>query len=949
MKTFLLLAFILLFSSNLNAQNRLFIAGTVTEQGSGEALQGATVYAVSTEDSTITRGTSTDENGRFRLMPMQQGVYDITISYVGYVTEIHQIELSDRPVIGLSIELKQDLLQLGEVRIVGMQERVEVRGDTTAFNADAYRVNPDATAEDLIRRMPGFNVENGQVEAQGERVRRVLVDGNEFFGDDATTTLRSLPAEIIQQIEVFDRESDQAQFTGFSDGNTERTLNIVTRGGLMNGQFGRLQSGFGSEDRYTGGGNFNHFDGNRRVSILGLTNNVNQLNFTGEDLAGVSQAAGGGGRGGMMMGGRGGGGGWGGGGAARDFLIGNQNGTSIVHSAGLNYIDRWGEDIRISGSYFFNTVDNRSESSIERRYLSGLVGNQLYDEESTSLSDNYNHRMNLRMEYNINDRSSLIFTPRFSAQKNTSDNLLDALTATTGGLMLNETFNRSTSDQFAYNLTSSILFRHRFEKQGRTISANIQTDFNNNTGDNFREGRSIFYDDDTSIFEDDQNTDINDGGYTIGTNISYTEPLSERTQLMFSYNPSFNVNRADRNTYLFDQASQNYTLLDTLLTNRFENRVMRQNVSGSYRFRRDNYNMNFNLGYQYTSLNGDQTFPQAVVTKRDYHNLLPSAVFQYQFSRTNNLRLAYNTNTRTPSASQLQDVIDNSNPLQLRTGNPDLDQQYTHTLSARFRAINPQNQRMMFGFLSVSLVNNTIGNTTFVARRDTLLQGGIPVGAGARLTRPENVGNSWNVRGFATRGMPVAFIKSNMNVNAGFTINSTPSRINGQDYQSNTYALNSGLTISSNIGPNVDFRISYSASYNIVDNSVPTGLDDNYYAGRANVRFNVMPWRGLVIESDMNIRHYSGLSDNFNNDVIFWNAGIGYKFLKNRMLEAKFSVIDIFAQNDNVNRTFADDYIEDIRSNVLSRYVMFSLTYTFRNFQTGSMPERRGGGMRFGM
>ncbi|MCH8566745.1 MAG: outer membrane beta-barrel protein [Balneolales bacterium] len=935
------LAIIFLIVPALNGEIKaqsapVFMSGTVSDSETSGALLGANVALFSLPDSTLLRGATSDAEGNFSLRMVRPGEYFLRVSYVGYHAFEDTVRWSGGDPLSKIIRLRPDPAQLEELRVTALIDRVVVRGDTTAFNADAYTVNRDATVEDLISRMPGITVQNGQVEAQGEQVRRVLVDGNEFFGDDATLALRNLPAQIVQQIEVFDRMGDQARFTGFDDGSGERTLNIVTRSGIRNGQFGRAQSGYGSDDRYTGSGSYNYFSGNQRVSVLGQTNNINQINFSGEDLVGVQEAASGG-RGGRGGGGWGGGrGGWGGGGATRDFMVGGQDGITQTHSFGLNYIDRMGDAFRINASYFFNSTDNVSERLSERQYTGGFAGNQIYDEFSTGSADNLNHRFNMRAEYTLSESTSFIFTPRLSFQSNDSRSVFEAITRRNGGELVNETLNDNASERSAFDLTSSLLVRHRFETPGRTLSMNVQADANNRRGDQFRSGQTFFFDSDRGDIVENQFTDSDDRGYTLGTNLTYTERMGERAQLQLSYNPSYTVSNADRSVFSRDEVSEAFDIPEPGLSNVFENQLYRHRFTTGYNARTEgNLRYNINLSYQQTLLRGNQEFPFDAQTRQLYRNLLPSATFTFNLLENGNMRLRYNTNTRTPSANQLQDVIDNTNPIQLRGGNPDLGQSYSHSVSARWRRVDPRTASSLVLFLNASYTTDTISNVTYIAGADSVLPGGIFLGSGSRFIRPENIGDSWNVRAFMFRSLVVEALRSNLNLNGGVTFNRSPAAVNQERFDTNNWTLNLGTVLSSNISPETDFRISYQASYNLVDDAIPGGLDSDYYSGTAALRVNLNPWRGLILESDTRLRHFVGLPDDFSNDFVLWNAAIGYKFLENRAAEVRFTVVDLLNQNDNINRIIEDTYIEDVRSNVLSRYAMVTFSYNFRAIQQG--------------
>jgi hypothetical protein len=921
----------LVTSDALGQSDTITLSGTVSslEADLEEPLTGATIRLFTLPDSVMVRGTASGPQGEFQIRSVEPGNYYLSFTYVGYHPVDQNLENLNQNLDDLHVVLRSSAIELDEFRVTARRPRVEVRGDTTAFHADGYQTNPDASAEDLVNRMPGFVMENGRLQAQGEEVSRVLVDGREFFGDDAALTLRNLPAEIIEQIEVFDELSEQAQFTGFNDGNTQRTLNIVTRGGMSNGQFGRIGSGYGTVTRYSAGGNYNYFDDDRRISIIGLSNNVNQQNFSSEDLIGVSEA-GSGGRGGRGRGGRGGGGG--GGGNVGNFLVGNQNGINSVHSTGLNYVDKWGDSWEVNGSYFFNITNNVNDQYIERRYLSGFSADQLYDEDAYDTSENYNHRFNMRMEYEIDDRRSLLFTPRMSFQSNNRNSMIQGLTFDQGTILLNQIESQNRLNNSGYDISNRILYRHRFETRGRTFSANFRTDFDDRTGERYQFDQSLFYGEDSNSIVVDQQMEILTGGYSLSADFSFTEPVSERSQLMVSYQPSLNQNNSIQDAFIFNEETGRYDILESNLSNRYENRVLANRVRGSYRFRGESYNLDFNLGWQHTSLTGEQVYPIVFDASRNWQNLLPGATFQYRFENNSSIRLSYDTRTRTPSARQLQDVIDNSNPLRMTTGNSDLDQQYEHRFRLRYRAANSERGTSTMAFVSMDYVTNHIGNRTFTAGEDLEVSPGIILGRGARLISPDNIGTSWNLRTFVNRSMPVDLISSNLNLNGGVTFRRTPSYIDESMNISDTFSFNAGSVISSNINENIDFRASYRANYNIVDNSINPLIDNNYYSGRASGNFNVMPWRGLVLSSDVNYRHYAGLGNDFNQNMMYWNGSIGYKFLENRAAELRMHVFDILAQNNNIDRAITEDYIEDFRTNVLTRFVMMSFSYNFRSF-----------------
>ncbi|MXX58183.1 MAG: carboxypeptidase-like regulatory domain-containing protein, partial [Rhodothermaceae bacterium] len=390
----------------LAQQNAINIVSgrAVDEEAESAPLPGVTAVIETVTDSILVGGSTSNADGYFAIEVRERGEYRLRLTFVGFVTH-EQLVTIDGPYKSLgTISMQPDVMQLDEIVVEELQERMVIRGDTTIFNADAYKVNPDATAEDLVAKLPGIVVQDGQVEAQGEQVQRVTVDGREFFGQDPTAALRNLPADVIQNVEVFDRDSDQAQFTGFDDGNSERTINITTRRGMSNGQFGQVYGGYGDDQRYITGGNTNIFDGDRRISIIGLSNNVNQQNFAFQDLLGLmgsggSRFRGRGGGDGPPRGGGGGRGRGGGGFNPRNFLVGAQSGLNHTTSAGVNYSDEIGSSLRLSASYFFNRVSNENDAILDRELFLANDQSQFYNENRKSSGKNFNHRLNARIDY----------------------------------------------------------------------------------------------------------------------------------------------------------------------------------------------------------------------------------------------------------------------------------------------------------------------------------------------------------------------------------------------------------------------------------------------------------------------------------------------------------------------------------------------------------------------
>ena len=942
---------ILFFVTALKAQVNFI--GKVVDSASAP-LNAATVQLNKDSGNVSLQATYSDSTGQFKLTNVSNGKYILTVSFVGYGTVSKPLTvITDSTTVDTTINIGNITLNKASGELTGVTVTTNVppvtqKNDTTQYNASQYKVNPDATTEDLVKKMPGITVDaSGNVQAQGENVQKVLVDGKEFFGDDATLALRNLPAQIIDKIQVFDKLSDQAQLTGIDDGNTYKAINIVTKGNLRASQFGKLYAGYGTENRYIGGGNLNYFDGDRRISIIGLTNNVNQQNFSQQDILGViNTGSGGGGRGGFSGGRRGGGrtgtrggggnyGGGYGGGNANNFLVGQQNGINSTNSFGVNYTDNWGKKLAVTGSYFFNNSKNATEQSTNRETFLTSDSSLLYDENMNRVNNNFNHRASLRMEYTIDSANKLIITPTVSFQNNNSTSNITGINSIKTGTTLSDIINSTQSKTSGYNFQANILYRHSFAKRGRSLSLSINPGLSNRDGEIFQDAFTTYISGNnlSDSLRQMQNKDSKTN--SISGRLVYTEPIGKGL-LQLNYSPSFSKSNSSQYTYQFDNSIAKYTSLDTSLSNLFDNKVMQQTGGITYRLGDRTKNFSVGINYQYTDLASTQTYPYSTVVNKTFDNVLPNAMFNYRFSTKSNVRIMYRAMTQTPSINQLQNVIDNSNPLFISTGNPELKQQYGNVVSARYTFTNAGKGQTFFLNAFIQQNNNYITNASFIAAKDSVLTPTVTLLQGSQLTKPVNLDGYWSFRTLATFGLPVKFIKSNINLNAGFNYIKLPGLINNQLNVSNNYAYNGGVVIGSNISEYIDFTLAYNAAYNVVKNTLQPQLNDNYFSQTASFNLNLLSKKGWEFQSNFSNQLYTGLANGYNQSYNLWNLAIGKKFLKDKKGDLRLTVFDVLKQNKNIDRNVTESYIEDVKTNVLQRYFMLTFTYRLNNIRTKS-------------
>lgn len=955
MKTSLLLSVLLLSFLFASAQDYA-LRGKITGPDE-QPVQAATVR-LNGLNGAVVQGALTDAGGRFRLFPVTPGTYEMLIEAAGLEPKKQRVTIIDQSLHLGTLNLEPRNYSLDEVEIKGEQAQAQQMGDTTQYNAGAFKTNPDANAEDLIAKMPGIVIEEGKVQAQGEDVQQVLVDGRPFFGNDPTAALRNLPAEVIDKIQVFDQQSEQSQFTGFDDGQTTKTINIVTRLDMKNGTFGQLSGGYGTDERYRGAGSINQFEEDKRLSILAQANNINDQNFSSEDLLGVMSSSsggrgrrggfgggggrrpgggGGGRRGGGGSGGRGGGPGGGqrGGADASEFLVPQQGGITTSQAFGLNYADNWLEKINFTASYFFNHGENTSDQLLNRDFILNADSGQVYGESSLLGSQNYNHRMNLRLDYDIDSRNSIMIRPRATWQQNDGSESTLGLTSLKG-TPLNNTNSTFSSDLSAVDFSNSFLFRHRFKKRGRTISINVRTAYTDKSGSNQLYSSLNYFT--PPVFFDtlNQAAVLQSQGWNLSANVMLTERLKRWGMLQLNYSVAPQNNDSEQITREFNKLTGEYAFIDTLLSNTFTNVYWAHQVGGGLMIRNPKFNAMFRVSAQVATLDNQQVFPNVGTLKQNFFNVLPMVMFRYRISQQKNLRFFYRTNTQTPSVEQLQEVVDNSDPLFLSTGNPELDQSYQHNMMIRYNATNTAKSTVFFFLLNGTYTQNYIGQSTFIPSQDTLLANSFLLQAGTQLSSPTNLGGQYQLRSFLTYGLPVKAIKSNLNINLSANYTRTPSLINEIQNETRSSTLGAGLTLSSNISKNVDFTVSTRSNVSEVQNNA-FPIQDTWYINQTSfAKVNLIFWKGFVFRAQVTNQRYRGLSDEFNQDFWLFNTAVAKKIFKSQRGEIQLSVFDVLRQNNSIQRTISDTYIQDLQTQVIQQYAMLGFTWQIRNFKLGS-------------
>lgn len=883
------------------------LSGTVKSKEDGSSFPGATVALLHPQDSSIIKGTVTDLEGDFIFQELNGKAYLIKIRYVGFQPFVKRVDLRQKDIDVGEVYLVEETTTLKEVTITGRRSLGEQKGDTTQFNASAFKTLSDASAQNLIAKMPGMGMMDGTIQAQGENVVRILVDGKPFFGTDVKAALQSLPAEIIESIQVFDKKSDKAELSGFDDGEEEKTINIVTKPNRRTGQFGKSSIGYGTGDRYMLGTSLNHFNEDQRITLTALKNNINAIDYSGDpNSQGESRT---------------------------------QDGIITTSTLGLNFNDDWGDKIEFSGSYLFSQRENIETRSLRRDYLLDSDDGQTYSEERFETNKDMEHEMDLRFDYQLNEKTRLLVRPEVSFRKDINNTDFSGRTETISG-PINQTENTLQSDNSDFEFENDIYFSRKFSKPGRSLTLGLETENNVNEDVAIREAQNTFFLEEERIEHINQRSTRYRKGFSWEADFSYTEPIGRNGQMELEYEISNQIDDSDKLTFNTrneeESPGQIASVLDTALSNTFDSEYLEQETEIGYQYKTEDFRILLEMEYQLANLKNDQVFPSAYQLERDFSSVLPTLRIDYEISPSKSLEFDYDTDTDAPSIGDLQEVVDNTNPIHLRTGNQYLEQSYSNRIRLRYRSTNQESDHSFFAYFQTSIEKNRVTNSTFIAEEPIEIGQGIILEGGSQLSRPVNLDGYWELRSYFSYGMPVDFLKSNLNLHGGVDHSHRPGMINQEINFVNSSRVRGGFSLGSNISEKVDFNIYSRSTYNLVDNSLQPSRDNNFFNQSSRINLNWIFWKGFVYRMDLNHQINTGLSEGYDNSFLLVNMSLGKKVFKNRRGEVSLNVYDLLGQNNNIRRNITETYVEDVRSNVLQQYVLLSFTYNLRHFGSGT-------------
>jgi outer membrane receptor protein involved in Fe transport len=908
-----------MLAAHAQTGGRFTLKGTVTDT-SGTILPEATIMLLLPKDSSLVNFGRTAKDGSFEMKNLKRATYIFKVSYVGYVPYQETIDPKNQDVVDIG-KAKMKVLQkeLYEVVIKTARAPLSIRGDTVEFDAKAFKVPPGSSVEDLLRKLPGVQVDgDGNIRAQGEEIKRVTVDGKRFFGDDPKMATKNLPAEAINKVQVFNGKTEQAKATGVDDGKREKTMNLELKDSHKKGGFGKAVAGVGTDSRLEGKVSYNRFDEKQQFAVLGFGNNTNQSGIARNDYQDFkgSQSFNWGDDGDFgFSSGRYYGGdditiqpNWGGQGS---------DGFTKNWAGGANYnFDT--KKTKLSTSYFYNST--RSVTDVETSSENFLTNDSyLTAGKNKTLGFTGNHRPAFRFEHNIDSLNTLILISNSRINSGDNDYSSETRSYRNENMLTNRSDVKNLSDYNSFAMANLLLYRHKFKKKGRNFAASIGYNINNSDEDRRQNSVNLFLQDSTknSVINQLQQTESTRGNFK--GSLSYVEPFAKKFFWETFFNYSMRKDKVDRDVFDVEGTEDK---VNPFLTRYYTNDFTYNRLGTSVRYSHKGLNLAVGLAGVQFDLKGkfalDESQQNLTRVDRTFKKLVPNVSLNYSLKNNKYLYAEYGLNVREPSITDLQPIVDNSNPLYIVEGNPDLIPQTTHNAYAGFNMFNP-----------ASFTNLYI-NAYYNYNEDQIVYNRTISADLVTTTKPMNISGGNNYGTYIGFGFPLKKTKATFGVNTGISFSNNLTYINNIKNETNTDGYNFGARL--DLTPSDVFTLYTNANWNISETkySINTNQNQKILNANYNADMNIKMPKEIYFNGRLNYRTYKNDQFGFNQQVPILTLSVYKLVLKSKKGEIRLTANDVFKRNLGISQNANQNYYSERRVATLSRYFMLSFTYNMR-------------------
>jgi hypothetical protein len=918
-KTTLLIAILSLFSFSVFAQ-KANVSGILRESNEKTPVFNSVVALLTPKDSILYKFTRSDKNGKFDLKNVKAGHYILMTSHRQYADYLDDITVNETlnnlgtiALISKINALREVIIKTGSIRI---------KGDTTSYRASDFVVSANANVEELLKKLPGIQVDkNGAIKAMGETVQKVLVDGEEFFGDDPGMAVKNLRADAVKEVQVFDKKSDQAEFTGIDDGETKKTINLKLKEDKKKGYFGKMDGAgeplAGSDSRYNTNLMFSNFKGKRKISAFLLNGNTGQdgLSWQDNDRFGggdnnVSMSMDDDGNVDYE---------WTGGNNDEEPYVDTQNGFIKNTNAGLQYSNKWNDKqtLNLTPNYNKQIYTNNNSKKTQTQ-----VGETQLIENTSKVSNvnRSNFKLNAIYDVKLDSLNSLRITTKTNFYNTESDEFTSGNTTGIDGLLKNKQLKTFTTDSDKTSLSASILFKHKFAKPRRTFSVNASGNTLNTDANNFLKSLNESYEGGvfSSRIDVDQNKIEAKTNQNLTVNVTYSEPIGKKYAMQFAYQVTQNKGESDYLTYDYSDLTGNYDVLVNSLSNQFNQTIItnKPNIKLSYNSKKINYNFGSGIGFTSFDLE-DQTLNKEY--KRNYTNFFPSANFSYKYKSNSNLRINYQGATKQPTLDQLQPLRNNQDFFNQTLGNPDLKQSFTNSFNLFNSTYSILTETQFYQSLSYRTTSNLISYSRVIDPESALT-----------ISKPINTNGNYSFNLYIGYGFKLKKLDLQVNINPNLNYNKSVNSINLST--NDTKILNSGFSVYLNKSKAKKYDISLSNNFSNSRNATSQNdevksFNTNNLALDIGVYFREK-WK-LSTDYNLSSRQKTvDFQDNLTNQL--WNARLERTF-KNDEFTAYIMVRDILNQNIGIRRYVYENSITEEQNDRLKRYAMIGFTWNFKN------------------
>jgi len=914
------LSLILLAAYQLTFAQSASIKGTISDTLNSQTLHNAVISVLRKSDSVLIAFSRSGANGEFTVKNLPAGKHIVQVSFPKYADFIDEVTVTDGQTTDLGrvgLILRSQLL--AEVVVRQKIGAIRIKGDTTEYRADSFKVKEGATVEDLLKKLPGIQVnKNGEITAQGEKVQKVLVDGEEFFSDDPKVVTQNLTADAVKTVQVFDKKSDQATFTGIDDGEKQKTINLQLKEDRKKGYFGKVKLGGGTPGNFENEGMLNAFRGKRKFAAFGTMANTGKAGLNWED----NEKFGGGSN--MQYN------------EDEGYFYSsfesdefntwggryNGEGLPVAWTGGAHFSNKWNNDKRnVNMNYRFNKQNLEVDG---RRLTQNILPTNIFngDEIRKTRNQNIRHSLNGFYDVTLDSFNSVKLTVTGSRTIRRSFADYRDQTVNEKGVKVNQSHRTLESDGEKQQLNSNFIWRHKFQKKGRTLSVSLDQTYNSNETDGFLTLDRFLYDSAGQQKEHDtlDQRKLNSlKTFTLNSKASYTEPLSKTTFLEINYGYRVSNSEALRNTFnkTYIGNTPKYESRDELFSNDYQFRINTQSGGLNLRVNKQRVVYSFGGNISYSDFRQTDLRKDSLYT-RSYLNLFPRASFRYNLGPQRRFSINYNGSTRQPSLEQIQPIRENTDPNNIQIGNADLKQEFRHNISMNFSDYKVLTSRSLYFSGNFAVVNNAISSYSTV---DSFNR---------RTNKYVNVDGNYNVNFWAGYWYQLKKLKVNISLNLGGGGGKYNSFVNGLKNVNTNRNYNIYMGIWHEKENKYTINISPQISRNYSVSSLRPDVVTKYWTSESNMDASVfLPWK-MELNSSATF-YYRQKTSVFDNDLntVKWNAYLAKKFWKNKSGEIRISVFDILDQNIGVQRNASSNFISENTYNTIRRYWLLSFTWNF--------------------